>query len=194
MMKAEFLKRLDTALAQLSEADRRRYVESYAELIEDKVEDGMAEADAVASLGDIDQIAREILGSTPLPVLMCTAVKPRRGWSVGSIILIVLGMPVWLPILAALGAVILSVYLVIWSVVAALYASVAAVLVAAVGCIIAGFLTGSLGGILLCLGAALILAGLGLLFGAAVVALTKLLAKLTAWIFRKIKGLFIRKG
>lgn len=194
MMKAEFLKRLDTALAQLPEADRRRYVESYAELIEDKVEDGMAEADAVASLGDIDQIAREILGSTPLPVLMCTAVKPRRGWSVWSVILIVLGMPVWLPILAALGAVILSVYLVIWSVVAALYASVAVVLVAAVGCVIAGFLTGSLGGILLCLGAALILAGLGLLFGAAVVALTKLLVKLTAWIFRKIKGLFIRKG
>ena len=194
MIKHEFLRKLDALLAQLPEADRRRYVESYAELIEDKMEDGLTEAQAVASLGDVHRIADEILRSTPLPVLMRTAVKPKRGWSAWSIILIILGSPVWLPILIALGAVVLSVYLVFWSVILALYAAAAAIGISAIACLIVMFLTGSIGGILLCFGAALILAGLALLFGVAVTAMARGLAKLTAWSFRKGKGLFIRKG
>lgn len=193
-MKHEFLRKLDALLAQLPEADRRRYVESYAELIDDKMEDGMGEAEAVAGLGDVYEIADEILRNTPLPVLVRTAVKPRRGWSAWSIVLTVLGSPVWLPLLIALGAVILSLYICLWSVVLSLFVTAATLGIGALAGLIAMFLTGSAGGILLYLGAALCLAGLGLLLGLASVEISRGLVRLMIWNVRKLKGLFIRKG
>ena len=193
MTKNEFLHRLSDLLSQLPEQDRQRYLESYAELMEDKMEEGMDEQEAVRSLGDVREIADEILRNTPLPVLMRTAARPKRGWSAGSIVLIILGSPVWLPLLLAFGAVLLTVYVTIWAIVAALFAVVAALLLAAVACVAGMFFAHGIGGVLLCFGAALGLAGVGLLLGLGVLALTRGMALLTRQIFRWTKGLFIRR-
>ena len=194
MTKGEFLNRLDQGLAQLPAADRGRYVESYAELIEDKMEDGMDESAAVGSLQAPEEIVHEIFCATPASMPVLATVKAKGGKRAGSVILIVLGAPVWLPLLVALGAVVLSVWLVFWSVVVSLYAAVAAVAVGAAACLAAMFLAGSVGGILMCFGTALILAGLALVSGVGVTGLAKQLARLTVWACRCCKRRLIKRG
>ena len=74
MTKQEFLTALERALSKLPHAEVQQAIAFYDEAISDRVEDGMSEDDAVASLGDVDEIARQIAsGSRPFPVR-----SPRR--------------------------------------------------------------------------------------------------------------------
>ncbi len=65
MTKSEFLTALDKKLAALSAEDRSSFLTYYAEIIDDRMEDGLAEADAVAAAGSIDEIAAQLLAETP---------------------------------------------------------------------------------------------------------------------------------
>lgn len=51
MSKADFLRLLERALAQLSEEERQKNLEYYSELLDDMMEEGMTEAEATAKLG-----------------------------------------------------------------------------------------------------------------------------------------------
>ena len=59
MNKTQFLEELSRRLEGLSDAERRIALDFYAELISDRMEDGMTEEEAVAALGSIDQIVRD---------------------------------------------------------------------------------------------------------------------------------------
>jgi len=65
MTKDQFLTALSGALSALSETDRKITLDFYSEMIDDRIEDGMDEGDAVAALGDIDEIIREVLAELP---------------------------------------------------------------------------------------------------------------------------------
>ncbi|MBQ7499987.1 MAG: DUF1700 domain-containing protein [Clostridia bacterium] len=124
MNKTEFLSELRRSLSGLSEDDINGTVEYYSEMIDDRIEDGMSEEEAVAAVGSIDEISGKILSETPLTALVAEKIKPKRplrGWEIA---LIILGFPVWFPILAALFAVFISIYVTMWSVVIALYSAV----------------------------------------------------------------------
>ena len=62
MTKQLFLNELAAALHSLPREERYRTLGYYDELIDDRMEDGQSEEDAVASLGEPQQVAREILG------------------------------------------------------------------------------------------------------------------------------------
>ena len=196
MDKKEFLAALEARLAGLPEADRRSSLDFYAEMLDDLMEGGMTEQEAVASLGSVDAIAQEILMDTPLPKLIKAKMKPKRRMRAWEIILIAVGSPVWLPILIALFAVALSLYITLWAVVISLYAADLAFAISAPAGIIAAialFVSGKPTAALLFLGAGLVLAGLTVLW--------LLLCNLTAkgvWqlgklTLRGIKACFIRK-
>ena len=88
MTKAEF----NAALAaRLSGDELIRAMEYFDEIIADRMEDGMSEAEAVAGLGDINEIVREI----PRPV---PAKKKRSGTLIA---LTAIGSPLWLPLIIA---------------------------------------------------------------------------------------------
>ena len=70
MNKYEFLGRLRERLAGLPPKDIDASLDYYAELIADRIEDGMSEEEAVAALGTIDEIVAQILEDTPLPKLV----------------------------------------------------------------------------------------------------------------------------
>lgn len=197
MDKLDFLMALEEALSQLPEEDRRSSIEYYSEIIEDRMEEGMSETEAVASLGAPDKIAEQILMDMPLSKLVKSKVKKRRPISAGEIVLLILGFPLWFPLLVAVLAVIFSIYVSLWSVVISLYAVFAALAASAFGV--------ALGGIALCifsgipqgfflLGAGLTCAGLALFF----LPVCNLAAKGSVWIGKKllqgIKSCFIRKG
>ena len=61
MRKTEFLERLRAALNALPEEEAKKTIAYYAEMIDDRIEDGMSEEEAVAGLGEPEAVAREIL-------------------------------------------------------------------------------------------------------------------------------------
>lgn len=105
MTKQLFLNELSAALHGLPREERYRTLSYYDELIDDRMEDGQSEEDAVESLGSPEQIAREILGEEEPPVSTGTG---RKVW---MIILLVLGFPFWGSLLLAAAIVLLCVYI-----------------------------------------------------------------------------------
>lgn len=197
MDKFDFLEELGNRLVGLPKEDRDRFIEYYSEMIDDRVEEGMTEQEAVADLGTPATVAKEILSSFPLTKIVKEKVKPKRRLSAVEIILIVLGAPVWVPVLVSLFAVFLSVYLVLWSVVLtficvdiAFFAVVIALLAAFTGL----FITAHVPEAFACLGAGFIMAGLSLL----TMLFVKLLIKGVVWIGKQIilgvKYFFVGKG
>ena len=197
MDKLDFLTALEQALSQLPEEDRRASTEYYAELIEDRIEDGMSEVEAVASLDPVEKIAQQILMDMPLTKLVKNKVKNRRRLQTWEVLLLILGFPLWLPILISVLAVIFSMYVSLWSVVISLYATFVALAGSAVGLVLGGIVLCIFSGLsqgLVCSGAGLVLAGLALLF----LPMCNITAKGVIWIGKKllqwIKSWFVRKG
>lgn len=195
MTKLEFLSSLGQKLSQLPEAERAKRLDYYDELLSDMTEDGLSEQEAVEKLGDISAIAEQIMQDTPFSTLVKTRMRPRRGWTPLSIVLTILGAPVWLPIAAALLAVLLVVFAVFWVVIIVLFVAVLSIAVsgiALIGALFTGVVTGFPGALLL-VGGALACTGIAILvfWGARYAA--KGAVKLSARLGRWVKSLFIRK-
>ena len=69
MTKSEFLAELKERLTGVSEADLNRSLDYYTEMIEDRMEDGLSEEEAVKDVGTPAAIAEEILKEMPLDTL-----------------------------------------------------------------------------------------------------------------------------
>ena len=160
MNRKEFLRSLSRSLRGLSRAERAQSLDYYGEMIQDRVEEGLSEEEAVARLGSADEIARQILESN----------GPKEKGSgrapVWMIALIVLGSPVWLALLFAVLAVMLAAYIVAWSLIAALYAVLLGMAVCGpfgALCFVAEIARGYFARAALLLGAGCVLLGLALL-------------------------------
>ncbi len=195
MTKIDFLDALKGRLSQLPPEELEKQQAYYSELIDDMTEDGMDEALAVEKLGDVSKIAETILQEVPFQVLVKSRVRPGGGWTALSIILLILGSPVWVPILATIFAVVLSVYLVIWAVIVTLFAVVISIVITGLALIIASIViaTHNLPLALMVLGGGAACAGLSILAFLGALAVAKGLVKLTVIIARWIKSLFIKK-
>ena len=184
MRKKEFLEKLRASLWAMPEADKERSVDYYAEMIDDRMEDGLSEEEAVAAIGDLDEIVKQILNESPRPpaTVKNESKQQKRGLEAWMIVLLVLGSPLWIPLVASAAGTVISVYVSLWSVVIVLYVVAVAVGVAAVGCIIGSFfmigrtatLAVAWGAALLCAGLAILLFLLGNLAAKGMVELTKL--------------------
>ena len=197
MTKQEFLDRLRRSLAGLPLEDAEERLAFYDEMIDDRTEEGLSEEEAVSSFGTPEEIADQILSEIPLSRLVRERVKPKRALRAWEIVLLVLGFPVWFPILISLCIIALSVYVVIWSVIVSLYAVDLALAVSAVGGIalaVRALLQGQPTQAAAFVGASLLCAGLAILLFLGCVKATKGAVILTKRIGRWIKSLFVRKG
>lgn len=140
MCKQEFLDALEGKLSGLSERAVRERLEFYNEMINDRVEDGFSEADAVARLGSVDEIADEIISDYPLARLARERIKRDDKPTAWKAWTFWLTSVVWIPLLIALFAVIISLYAAVWSVIATFWATFAAITVAAPGGVVLGFI------------------------------------------------------
>ncbi|MBO5223845.1 MAG: DUF1700 domain-containing protein [Clostridia bacterium] len=138
MTKQEFLTQLEQGLSGLPQSDRAERVDFYREMIEDRMEDGMTEAEAVAQMGNVSDIISQIISDTPISKLIKERVVSNKKPSVGVIVLLILGSPIWLSLLIAAAAIVLSFYVVLWSLVISLWAVFVACAVSSVGGVIAG--------------------------------------------------------
>ena len=199
MSRDAFIGELRHRMAGLPQQTVERTVEYYSELIADSVEDGLSEEEAVARLGSLDEIVANVVKDTPLTQIVQTRVQEKKAKGVSGwlILLLVLGAPVWLPLLIAVLAVIFALYIALWAVVVSLWAAVAAVILAGIAAIVGGIVE-------LCrlhLAQGLVLLGGGLMcLGLCVVAflLMKLITlgtvKLCKLLWTGVKSLFVGKG
>lgn len=197
MNKLEFLRSVESKLQGLSQKDIDKSLEYYSEMIDDRIEEGMSEYEAVSAMGSADEIASQILMDTPIPKLIKAKAKPSRALRVWEIVLLILGSPLWLSLLLTVIAVFLSIYIVIWAVVIVLYAADFSIAAVALGGIIGSLIlapTGQLPLSMLFFGAGLVCAGVSILLFMLFNLITLGVAKLSKLIVLWVKSWFVRKG
>ena len=135
MNKQEFLLKLGYLLSGLSSQEKEERLTFYREMIEDRMEDGLSEEEAIAAVGSIDAIAGQIFEEIS-PAKTLPPVKRRLKFWEST--LLILGSPIWLSLLIAALAVIFSLYVSLWAVIVCLWAG----FVSAVSCGFALTVTG----------------------------------------------------
>ena len=116
MMKLDYLQRLRAALAPMPAEEREAQLAYYGELFDDMLEDGMSEEEAAAHLGAPEDVAAELLAEMPMAALVKNRVQAQGSPSALTIVLLVLGAPLWLPLLISAFAVLLSLLITLWAV------------------------------------------------------------------------------
>lgn len=115
MTKREFLEALSAALTPLSSSERKRSLAYYDEMISDLVDEGMSEEQAVAGLEPVNIIAGQLISDSPR--------RPRGAMQTA---LIIIGFPLWFPLIAAGVVVVFAIVIAILAVIASLFAAVLA--------------------------------------------------------------------
>lgn len=105
MDKNTFLTQLQKRLKGLPEEDLQRTLDYYREMIEDRMEEGLSEEEAVANIGSVEQIAEPLLPKTH-----------KRKLTAWEIVLLILGFPLWFPLLVAAAAVVIALVVSIYAV------------------------------------------------------------------------------
>ncbi len=196
MNKAEFLDALRARLCGLPDGEVDDRLIFYGEMIDDRIEEGLLEEDAVFAMGSADEVAAQILSEIPLGKIVKERIKPKRRMQAWEILLLILGSPIWLSLALAAFAVIFSLYIALWAVVVSLWAIFGALAGSAfcgtaVGIAYAIFGNGYTG--LALLGAGFVLAGIAILFLLGCRATTKGVVWLTPKIIFGIKKCFVKK-
>jgi len=195
MNKQAFLDRLRRGLAGLPQDDMEERIAFYSEMIDDRIEEGFSEEEAVNGIGSVDAIISQIIADVPLTKLVRTKITPKDKLNPWATVLLILGSPLWLSLLIAAFAVILSVYVSLWAVIVSLWAVFGSVAACAFGGIVCGSVFASGGnhlpGIAM-IGGGIICAGLSifLFFGCKIMSTNTLL--LSKKITLGIKNRFLK--
>ena len=136
MSKQEFLAQLRKGLSGLPQDDIEERITFYSEMIDDRMEEGLTEADAISGIGSVNTIISQIVADTPLTKLIKEK-TPNKRLGVWEIVLLVLGSPIWLSLLIGAFAVILSIYVSWWAVIISFWAVFGSFIGCAFGSIIA---------------------------------------------------------
>ncbi len=137
MSKQEFLVKLRKGLSGLPQQDIEERLIFYSEMIEDRKEEGISEEEAVLSIGSVDEIVAQVVAETPLMKIAKERIKSKRRLSVGEIVLLALGSPIWLSLVIAAFAVIISIYISLWAVIISLWSVFASIAACSIGGVLA---------------------------------------------------------
>lgn len=196
MTKLEFLSRLQKRLAGLPERELQERLNFYSEMIDDRIEDGCTEEEAILKIGTVEEVASQIVADIPLAKIARERLKPKKRLATWELLLLILGSPIWLSLGVAALAVMLSLYVVLWSLVVSAWAVFASFVACALGGLLGGVAIASAGhptvGIAL-IGAGLVLAGLSVFGFFGCNGATRGIAILTRRIALGIKKCFVKK-
>lgn len=178
MSKQDFLNSLKVKLSDLPKDDVNERLNFYSEMIDDMIEEGLYEEEAVKSIGSVDDIASQIISDTSnvkndvkrdvnndAKTDNKKTKRRLKGWEIA---LLILGSPLWIPLLIAAVSIIISLYAVLWSVIVALWSVFATLVGSFVGGVVSGM-------IFICIGKAL--------SGAAIIALAIACAGISIFAF-----------
>lgn len=198
MSKEEFLESLKRLLKSLGKSEREKSLSYYSEIIDDYIEDGYTETEAVEQVGSPGMIAQEILEEQG-----GSAARQLSGGMKGLIaVLLVLGFPVWgslmlagVCLLLAAVLIVMAAYIVIWCVPVCTGAcSVSGLILSVVsmgGAAIIIFQNTAAG--VIQLGVGMVSAGIFVLFGLLTWVLGKIFAGVTVRFSRWLASIVMRK-
>ena len=195
MTKQEFLSQLRDGLKGLPEQDIDERISFYSEMIDDRIDEGKSEQEAINEIGSVEHIVEEIAQETPLVTLVKERITPKRKMKAWEIVLLVVGFPLWFPLVLTAAILALVFYLLIWVFVIVVYAVELSLVVGAIGGIII-FFAYLFGGEfnLIPLAASIMSTGGAILLFFGCIGATKGTLKLSKKIITKIKKAFMGKG
>ena len=214
MTREQFVKKLKGELSSLPSEELEGRLAFYSEMIDDRIEEGLSEEEAVAAIGDVDEIIAQLRAdgsplrkekdesnpysdgtykATESETVVFPKKKKMPAW---AIVLIAVGSPLWIPLGAAAFVILLSAYIMIWAVAGSLWALPVSLAGVCLGGIAVGVVDIVIGNALLgitLIGAAVACAGLAIFAGFGCYHLTRLAAYLSGVIAKGVIRLFRRK-
>ena len=200
MKKDEFISRLRNALSGLPKKEVEERLTFYAEMIDDRMEEGLMESEAVSDIGSVEDIAAQIISEIPFTKIAKEKLIKQRQYKGWEILLLVLGAPIWLSLAIAAFSVCFSLFIaalsVIFSLAVALIATFVALLISGVCGVFVGifylFSGNALSGVAL-IGASIFCAGLSIFFFYGGKAVIRAMPFFTKRMLVGVKRLFIKK-
>ena len=196
MNKQEYLESISSRISAMPADDVNRFMDYYSEMIDDRVEDGLSEEEAVADMVSPDAAVEQILEEMPLTKLVKEKIKPKHELKAWEVVLIVLGSPVWIPLLMTAAVLLLTLWIVAFALLISFYAVVLSFVAAGIGgliCIIPLFIANSPYTAVLMLGAALIGIGIAILFVVSVKPVTVGIFRVCKASVNGIKRMFVKE-
>lgn len=189
MTKAEFLDELREGLLSLPPEERRKALDFYEEMIQERMDEGMPEHLAVRAVGSVEDAIAACLQEQSFQTVFKHRVQKSReqaGSKTLWMILAILGAPVWIGFVLGFGGLLFAFVMILLSLVFSLFVFVAAGILSAplglaagIGLIFGGFFLAGLAKI----GAGFFYAGLALLLLGPVMAIGR-------WIWQFIRATF----
>lgn len=196
MNKQEYLEAIRSRISAMPADDVNRFMDYYSEMIDDRVEDGLSEDEAVADMGSPDAAVEQILEEMPLTKLVKEKIKPKHELKAWEVVLIVLGSPVWIPLLITAVVLLLTLWIVAFALLISFYAVVLSFVAAGIGgliCTIPLFIANSPYMAVLMFGTALIGAGIAILFVVSVKPITVGIFRVCKASVNGVKRMFVKE-
>ena len=196
MTKNAYLSELTDRLRQLPQSEIDKSIAYYSEIIDDRMEEGCSEEEAVNGLEAPSAAAERILQDAPLGMLVRERIRPKQAVSGWIIALLVIGFPLWFPLLLAAAGIVFAMYVVAWSLVFAFFASTFAVGTASLAALVTAFVRAGEGASLIFTLSGVGLLGIGcfILMGLATWMAASGVVRLTAALIRSLKMKLIHGG
>ena len=197
MNKKEFLHELRARLTGLPEAEIDQRVEFYSEMIDDSIEDGLSEEEAVEKIGNMNGIVKTVASETSLVSIVKEKTKPKRKIRGFEVFLLILGFPLWFPLLMVFLVLCLVFCLLLWILPIVAYTVFTSVLAGSVGGIVIGVMNainGKVGFGGLYAGAGIAGVGASILIFFIALLCVKITVKLNKVVFTGIKVAIIGRG
>ena len=133
MKKQAFLDAVSQRLSGFPKQEVEDHLGFYSEMIDDRIECGMSEDEAVDGIGTVDEVVAQIIADGPFSKIARERIKPKRQLRAWEILLLILGSPIWVSLLIAVAAVIFSLYISLWALVVSLWSIFASLAACSVG-------------------------------------------------------------
>jgi len=201
MKREEFFTQLRREISNLPYEEVEKTITYYEEIISDRMEEGASEDDAVSSLGSPQTIARDLQANQPFSTIIKRKVEDfRKNDSQNTaliVILLVLGFPLWFPLLMTGLSLFVGAFALMGGLVVAFWGASIAIGVGGIGCLIGsplGFMFSGVPTGFFSIGAGIGLLGVSILAIIASIYATKGIIKLAGLFIHAIKKLFVRRA
>ena len=141
MNKEKFLSNLKNNLLNLSSSEIQERLNFYSEMIDDLIEEGLSEEEAVNKIGNVNKISNQIVTDVSLNDVVEEKIKvskKTKGWQIA---LLIIGSPILFSLFALAFSLIIAVIAITFSLICSLYAvviSLWAVAISLTACAFAG--------------------------------------------------------
>ena len=110
----EFFALFKEELSGLPKDDLEERVAFYEEITNDKMDEGKSEEQAIAELDSVQTIVEQIASETSLVKLVKEKYKPKRSLRGWEIAMLIIGFPLWFPLLITFFALVFVFYVLTW--------------------------------------------------------------------------------